>query len=59
MNTAAKVRHEKEQYPERFCPDKRCLWRIWTREGAKPCPKHSDTTAEHKAEQRLYRQGRL
>ena len=40
MRIAAKVRLEKEKYPERFCTDKKCLWRIWTRDGAKPCPKH-------------------
>lgn len=40
MRIAAKVRIEKEKFPERFCHDPRCLWRIWTREGTKPCPKH-------------------
>ena len=40
MRIAAKVHLEKDKYPERFCPDKQCLWRVWTRSGAKPCPKH-------------------
>ncbi len=40
MRIAAQVRMEKERHPERFCPDTQCLWRIETREGFKPCPKH-------------------
>lgn len=37
---AAKVRQEKEAHPERFCPDKRCLWRVQRMGGDWPCPKH-------------------
>lgn len=45
MRIAAKVRLEKERYPERFCADKRCLWRVvhWrgvTVKRITPCPKH-------------------
>ena len=40
MRIAAKVRLEKEKNPERFCADKRCLWRVQTRTGPRPCPKH-------------------
>lgn len=39
--TAAKVRAEKDAHPERFCTNPRCLWRVTTREGAKPCPRHT------------------
>lgn len=37
---AAKVRQEKEKFPHRFCPDKKCLFRIDRMSGAIPCPKH-------------------
>jgi hypothetical protein len=40
VRIAAKVRLEKEQHPERFCSEPKCLWRIWTRDGAKPCANH-------------------
>lgn len=43
MRIAAKVRLEKEAHPARFCPDKRCLWRIRRADDWKvlsPCPKH-------------------
>ncbi len=40
MNTAAKVREEKEEHPERFCKHPRCLWRISTRSGSNPCRNH-------------------
>jgi hypothetical protein len=40
MNTAAKVRTEKEQHPERFCRVRNCLWRIVTPRGENPCHKH-------------------
>ena len=56
MNTAARVREEKERHPERFCADPRCLWRVETHELVawkplrwrpvrKPCPKHPLTNA--------------
>lgn len=40
MNTAAKVRLEKDRHPERFCAVKSCLWRIHTSKGPNPCRKH-------------------
>lgn len=46
MNTAAKVREEKYEHPERFCPDPRCLWRVVHRLGKDtPCPKHTPEKA--------------
>jgi hypothetical protein len=39
-SVAARVRLEKEQYPNRFCTQLGCLWRTQTRSGFKPCPKH-------------------
>jgi len=39
-SVAKTIREQKDRYPEKFCPEPRCLWRIWTRDGAKPCPKH-------------------
>ncbi len=33
---AASVRRNKENHPERYCADPRCLWAL--RSG--PCPKH-------------------
>ena len=44
MRIAAKVRLEKEAHPERFCRDARCLWRVVTRLGPNPCPRHRYTT---------------
>lgn len=41
MRIAAKVRLEKEQHPERFCRDPRCLWRVHhAGRPDTPCPKH-------------------
>ncbi len=41
MRIAAKVRLEKEQHPERFCTDARCLWRVQhPGRPDTPCPKH-------------------
>jgi hypothetical protein len=47
MSIAAKVREQKERHPERFCTDPRCLWRVETRDGFKPCPKHSARVIEY------------
>jgi hypothetical protein len=41
MNPAAAVRGEKAAHPERFCADRACLWRVMTRDGVRPCPKHA------------------
>jgi len=39
---AEKIRREKDEHPERFCHDPRCLWRVVRRAAApKPCPRHS------------------
>lgn len=34
--TAAKVAQAKEKYPEKFCPERDCLWRT----GGGRCPRH-------------------
>ncbi len=39
-SVAARVAEQKRKHPERFCPDKRCLWRVVTRQGPNPCRKH-------------------
>jgi hypothetical protein len=44
-SVAAKVRREKDEHPERFCTNTQCLWRETTRDGRKPCPKHSKPVA--------------
>lgn len=41
-SVAKSVRLEKEAHPERFCKDSKCLWRVPTREGDQPCPKHKN-----------------
>lgn len=46
MNPAARSREEKEKHPERFCPDARCLWRVETRSGTRPCLKHMTTPSD-------------
>lgn len=40
MNAAKMVRLAKERHPEDFCAAKGCLWRVRTRDGFRPCPKH-------------------
>lgn len=37
---AAQVREQKERRPEMYCRAPGCLFRIQTRNGATPCPKH-------------------
>ncbi len=39
-NVAAKVRQEKEMFPDRFCAVRGCLWRVVTKDGPSPCRKH-------------------
>jgi hypothetical protein len=39
---AAKIRAEKEAHPERFCPNRKCLWRIVTAQGPNPCRNHQE-----------------
>ena len=34
---AATVARSKEQHPERYCPERRCLWRT----GGGYCPRHA------------------
>ena len=38
MNTAARVRKNREANPSLYCPQ--CLWRVQTFRGRKPCPTH-------------------
>lgn len=40
-STQAKVGREKREHPERFCGDRRCLWRTAT----SPCPRHLNKLA--------------
>lgn len=42
MNTAAKVRQDKEAHPEKYCRVPRCLWRTGWAFGS-PCRKHPAT----------------
>lgn len=37
---AAQAREQKEAHPARYCPDRRCLWRIVTRDEVRPCQNH-------------------
>jgi hypothetical protein len=39
-NVAGDVRKRKEKNPGDYCPNPKCLWKVKTREGDKPCPKH-------------------
>ena len=40
-NVARKIREAKQNTPQNFCSYNTCLWRIRTRKGINPCPKHS------------------
>ena len=40
MNIAAKVAANKLAHPERYCSHPKCLWRVETRNGRTPCPRH-------------------
>lgn len=44
MNAAQMARTAKERNPGDFCPAKGCLFRVRTRNGVKPCPKHQSRT---------------
>lgn len=44
-STAAKIRKEKDLYPERFCPSLNCLWRT----GGGYCRKHAPSPFRHGA----------
>jgi len=47
MNTAQSVRLLKEQHPERYCSDPRCLWMVRSRTGdVTPCRKHPEREGE-------------
>lgn len=39
-NVAGDVRKMKEKHPENYCTNGKCLWRVKTAQGDKPCPKH-------------------
>lgn len=43
-NVAASVRAMKDANPDYYCHDPRCLWRVVTNRGMKPCPKHPART---------------
>ena len=50
MTVNAKIALEKQEHPERFCPEPRCLWRTaklnhetGKREGGGYCPRHRRT----------------
>jgi hypothetical protein len=46
-SVAVFVREEKERYPDRFCYNRKCLWRVVHRDGKlTPCPKHPDQRHE-------------
>jgi hypothetical protein len=47
-NVAGDVRKSKEKNPENYCPNPKCLWRVKTRDGDKPCPKHMKMKEEEK-----------
>lgn len=47
MNVAAECRKEKEAHPERYCANRRCLWRLVDHKGnSNPCRNHLVATAE-------------
>lgn len=51
---AETVRRQKELHPDRFCQGTRdCLWRIVTRAGPSPCPRHPTGTVRNDLEARL------
>jgi hypothetical protein len=50
-STAMKVRQAKEKTPENYCPNSKCLWRVKTRDGDKPCPKHMKPTMKEEEKQ--------
>lgn len=39
-NVAAIVRKDKNEHPEKYCANKKCLWQIVTRRGDSPCQNH-------------------
>lgn len=39
-STAKSVRLQKEQHPERYCTNPRCLWRTEKNNRFDPCPRH-------------------
>lgn len=45
MNVATTVRQDKEAHPEKYCAKRECLWKVVTRFGTRPCPKHPTTQA--------------
>jgi hypothetical protein len=40
---AALVAASKERHPSRYCSHPGCLWRVQSRTGATPCPRHPAT----------------
>ena len=46
----ARVGKDKQEHPERYCPERRCLWRVLDRDGnyKGPCGRHGDLRQESK-----------
>jgi hypothetical protein len=40
MHIAQSIRLQKAKHPENFCQHPKCLWRVSTHAGPKPCPTH-------------------
>lgn len=57
MRIAARVRLDKENHPEFFCGDPRCLWRTGGLRGT-PCQKHPELAAANAARWRSWVQER-
>jgi hypothetical protein len=53
MNIQAKVAIDKARHPERYCPERRCLWRT----GGDYCPRHEDVLVPTERLQEIYDAG--
>ena len=58
MSIQAKVGIDKQEHPERYCPERGCLWRIQTRDGYSPCGRHAPTSVRAMAKLNMHMQGR-
>lgn len=43
MSAAADSRRDKLAHPENYCANPKCLWKVVTGAGVKPCEKHPAT----------------
>jgi hypothetical protein len=50
---AKSVRENKEQHPEFYCPDPRCLWRTNKRGTFVACPKHAPNALSQRDSERI------